>query len=94
MIKKVGKEFGYTFGRNYDLTESYRCEDAEIVLVNYGTIAGTAKEAVDVMRDHGIAVGSLKIRYFRPFPDEDIRDILLRIPEEQRQKGKVCVRLC
>jgi len=76
VIKDVGKEFGETFGHRYDLVEPYRCDDAELILVNYGTIAGTAKEAVDVMRNQGISVGSLKIRYFRPFPDEELRDAL------------------
>ncbi|NQT25905.1 pyruvate ferredoxin oxidoreductase [candidate division KSB1 bacterium] len=72
VIKEVGQEFGKIFGRTYDLTESYRCDDAELILVSYGTIAGTAKEAVDQMRNSGIVVGVLKIRYFRPFPTEDV----------------------
>ncbi|MBN2104790.1 pyruvate ferredoxin oxidoreductase [bacterium] len=76
VIRDVGKKFGELFDRQYDLVEPYRCDDAEIILVNYGTIAGTAKEAVDVMRDQGISVGSLKIRYFRPFPSEDIEAVL------------------
>jgi pyruvate/2-oxoacid:ferredoxin oxidoreductase alpha subunit len=74
VIKDVGKEFGEHFGRTYDLVEAYRCEDAENILITYGTIAGTAKDAVDVMRDEGQSVGTLKIRYFRPFPSEDIRE--------------------
>jgi 2-oxoisovalerate ferredoxin oxidoreductase alpha subunit len=76
IIREVGKEFGEQFGKEYGLTESYRCDDADLVLVNYGTIAGTAKDAVDRMRDRGLAVGILKIRYFRPFPNEEVRDIL------------------
>ncbi len=76
VITEVGKEFGRTFGREYGLTESYRCDDAEIVLVTYGTIAGTAKDAVDRMREKGIDVGLLKIRYFRPFPEEEACQIL------------------
>ena len=76
VITEVGKEFGKIFGREYGLTENYRCDDAEIVLVSYGTIAGTAKDAVDRMRDKGINVGLLKIRYFRPFPEEEICQIL------------------
>lgn len=76
VIKNVGREFGEIFGRSYDLVEAYRCNDAELILVNYGTIAGTAKEAVDDMREKGIAVGSLKIRYLRPFPEEDILAVL------------------
>jgi 2-oxoisovalerate ferredoxin oxidoreductase alpha subunit len=78
LIGEVGKEFGKAFGREYGLIEAYRCDDAETVLVNYGTIAGTAKDAVDKMRDKGMSVGSLKIRYLRPFPDEEIRTVLGR----------------
>jgi pyruvate/2-oxoacid:ferredoxin oxidoreductase alpha subunit len=75
-IRKVGKEFGKIFGREYGLTEAYRCDDAEFILVDYGTIAGTAKDAVDRMREKGILVGALKIRYLRPFPAEEVRDVL------------------
>ena len=78
VIREVGKEFGKTFGREYGLTEAYRCDDAEMILVDYGTIAGTAKDAVDRMREQGIAVGSLKIRYLRPFPNEEVRKTLKR----------------
>jgi pyruvate/2-oxoacid:ferredoxin oxidoreductase alpha subunit len=76
IIKRVGKEFNKTFGREYGLTEAYRCEDADFVLVDYGSIAGTCKDAVDRMRDKGVPVGALKIRYFRPFPEEEIKQVL------------------
>ena len=76
IIKKVGKEFGRVFGHEYGLTEAYRCEDAEIILVDYGTIAGTAKDAIDRMRNNGIDVGALKIRYLRPFPNEEVQEVL------------------
>jgi len=73
VITAVGKEFGKSFGREYGLIEKYRCDDAELILINYSTIAGTAKDAVDRMRNKGIKVGSLKVRYFRPFPSEEIK---------------------
>jgi 2-oxoisovalerate ferredoxin oxidoreductase alpha subunit len=76
VIKSIGKEFGELFGRAYDLVDSYRCDDAEFILATYGTLAGTAKEAVDRLREQGVAAGCLKIRYFRPFPIEDVRQIL------------------
>jgi len=76
VIKSVGKEFGKIFGREYGLVEEYKCDDAEDILVTYGTIAGTAKDAVDRLREKGNKVGALKIRYLRPFPDEEIRNIL------------------
>jgi 2-oxoisovalerate ferredoxin oxidoreductase alpha subunit len=79
IIKLVGKKFGQVFGREYGLTEAYRCEGAEFVLVDYGTIAGTCKDAVDRMRDNGIPVGALKIRYLRPFPEEEIKQVLQNV---------------
>ena len=39
VIKEVGAEFGEKFGREYGLTESYLCEDAEIILVCMGSIS-------------------------------------------------------
>ena len=58
------------------MTDAYSCEDADTILVTYGTIAGTAKDAVDRMRDKGMKVGALKIRYLRPFPSEEVVEIL------------------
>ena len=76
VIKQVGNEFKQIFGKKYDLIETYKCDDADLILVDYGTIAGTAKESVDQMREKGVKVGNLKIRYLRPFPKENIREIL------------------
>ncbi|MCD6118066.1 pyruvate ferredoxin oxidoreductase [bacterium] len=76
IIRSVGKEFGKIFGREYGLVEEYRCDDAEEILVTYGTIAGTTKDAVDRLREKGHKAGALKIRYFRPFPEEEIREVL------------------
>ncbi|MCD6579243.1 pyruvate ferredoxin oxidoreductase [bacterium] len=75
-IQEVGKEFGDKFGRYYDMTEAYKTEDADIILVTHGTIAGTAKETVDRLRAEGKKVGNLKIRYLRPFPDEQVYEHL------------------
>ncbi|MBN1894982.1 pyruvate ferredoxin oxidoreductase [bacterium] len=81
VIQTVAGEFQKTFGRFYGLVDPYRCEDAECVLVCYGTIAGTAKEAVDALRETGVKAGVLRIRYFRPFPGEEIRRILEHVPK-------------
>jgi 2-oxoisovalerate ferredoxin oxidoreductase alpha subunit len=75
VIIRTGAEFSGAFGRSYGLTEAYRCDDAETILITYGTIAGTAKVAADRMREKGIRAGILKLRYFRPFPAEDIRRV-------------------
>lgn len=65
---KIGQEYGKLSGRSYGLFESYKLEDAEVALVAMGSVAGTAKVAVDELRRGGAKVGLLKLRVFRPFP--------------------------
>lgn len=76
--KKVVEEadllWGRLIGRRYGgLTECYRCEDAKHFMMGVGAWVGDMREAVDYLRDRfGLKVGLVKIRYFRPFPKEDI----------------------
>ncbi len=76
VIIDVGKEFGEKFGRTYGLFETYKLEDAEVGLVVLSSTAGTAKAAVDNLRQQGLKVGLLKPRVFRPFPAEELVDAL------------------
>ncbi|MDD1675665.1 MAG: pyruvate ferredoxin oxidoreductase [Methanomicrobiales archaeon] len=77
VIVKAGKEFGEQFGRDYgSLVESYRLEDADTALVALGSVCGTAKDSIDEMRKQGKKVGLLKIRTYRPFPLEEVRNAL------------------
>lgn len=76
-IREVTKEFAQKFGRDYGgLIESYRADDAEYLIAAYGTIASTAREAVDSLRNRGIKAGLVKMRVLRPFPVEDLRELL------------------
>ncbi len=79
-IVKVGKEFGQTFGRDYGYFEPYRLEDAELCMVALGSTAGTAKMAVDELRQEGLKAGLLKIRVFRPLPHAELCRILSSFP--------------
>ncbi|MCI8509283.1 MAG: pyruvate ferredoxin oxidoreductase [Lachnospiraceae bacterium] len=72
VILEVGKEFGEVSGRSYGFFEEYRLDDADYALVMIGSAAGTTKDAVDALREQGIKAGLLKLRVFRPFPDEEI----------------------
>ena len=76
VIKEVDEEYRRRFGRSYGgLVEEYRCEDADTVLVAMGTIASTARAAVDEMRKDGKSVGLIKLKSFRPFPHEEFQRI-------------------
>lgn len=72
VIKKVQNEFKTKFGRDYDLIEEYKSKDADTILIGMGTLCGTSRVVIDEMRKKGKKVGMVKIRCFRPFPEEDL----------------------
>jgi len=76
VIKKVGREFGKLSGRPYDLLEKYKTEEAELIIVAAGSTAGTVKVVVDELREENVKAGLLKIRAFRPFPYQEIAQVL------------------
>jgi pyruvate/2-oxoacid:ferredoxin oxidoreductase alpha subunit len=81
VIKSAHDEFAQVFGRRYGMTELYRCEDADVVLVTSGTITGTARVVVDQERAKGRRVGLLKVRLFRPTPVDELKSGLLKVPK-------------
>ncbi|MCD6399773.1 pyruvate ferredoxin oxidoreductase [candidate division WOR-3 bacterium] len=74
--EKTGKEFGEMFGREYGLVETYKADDADFLIISSATIASTARVAVDRLRERGMKIGILRIRVFRPFPVEKVREIV------------------
>ena len=79
VVLDVAREFAKISGREYGLFEAYRLEDADYAMVIIGSAAGTAKDAVDALREKGIKAGLLKIRLFRPFPAEEIARALFHV---------------
>lgn len=76
VILDVAKEYAQISGREYGLFEEYRTEDADYIMLMIGSAAGTAKQAVDELREEGKKAGVLKLRVFRPFPAEEIVEAL------------------
>ncbi len=76
-IEEVANEFRDVYGRYYGgLIDGYVLEDAEIVIMAMGSVIGTIKDTIDVLRSEGESVGLLKVRSFRPFPAEAVRKAL------------------
>jgi len=69
---ELTKEFQQIFGREYSAVETYRCDDAKFVFVMMGCFATKAKEAVDRLRESGVAIGLVRPRLLRPFPAHDL----------------------
>lgn len=79
VIAEVSAEFEQLTGRKYEFFEKYKMDDAETVIVCMNSTAGTAKAAVDELRDQGVKAGLLKIRMFRPFPAEEVAEVLKNV---------------
>lgn len=75
VIQGVTKEFARTFDRDYSgLIEQYRMDDAKYALIASGTLASTGKYVVNKLREEGEKVGLIRLRFFRPFPDQEIME--------------------
>jgi pyruvate ferredoxin oxidoreductase alpha subunit len=88
-IPEIAAEFEAIFGRpGGGLLQTYHTEAAETIVVSLGSVSGSIKEVIDAMRLDGIAIGSVNITSFRPFPLEELRNVL------SEAKRIVCLEKC
>jgi pyruvate ferredoxin oxidoreductase alpha subunit len=73
---EVAADFARTFGRRHGAVEAYLTEDAQFVFVMLGSFATKAREAVDRLREISWAVGLVRPRLLRPFPEARLRELL------------------
>ena len=79
-IPELSSELGERLGRNVgQLLRTYRTEGAELVVVALGSVNGTVQDVVDDLRGEGVAIGSVNICCYRPFPLAALADAL-RLP--------------
>ncbi|MFB3886546.1 MAG: transketolase C-terminal domain-containing protein [Thermodesulfobacteriota bacterium] len=76
LCRECDDHFEEAFGRRHGSIQTYGCEDADLILVTAGTLAGTCSVAADRYRERGVKVGVLRVRLFRPFPGEEIDNAL------------------
>jgi pyruvate/2-oxoacid:ferredoxin oxidoreductase alpha subunit len=73
-VRKLEEKYKQA-GRHEVRFESWRTDDAEIVLVGYGIVGRILKAAVELARARGIAVGLLRPITLFPFPSQQIREL-------------------
>ncbi len=78
VIQKAYQEFKDEFGRGdpSPFIEEYMADDADIILVGMGTLALPVKVAIRRLREQGTKVGFVRIKFFRPFATEELRQAL------------------
>ncbi len=72
----IAAEFTARTGRELSEIETYRSRDADWVFVMIGSFATKAKQAVDRLRDADWAIGLVRPRLLRPFPERQLRAAL------------------
>ncbi|HMK83632.1 MAG TPA: pyruvate ferredoxin oxidoreductase [Candidatus Bathyarchaeia archaeon] len=78
VIREAWKDYYRYVGKQYSpFIESTLMEDADIVLVSMGAYTKDAIYAAKRMREKGIKTGVVRLRYWRPFPGDELRDVLL-----------------
>lgn len=61
--------------------DTHRTEDAEVVVVAYGSAARIAESAVDDLREEGIAAGLFRPITLWPYPMAELRRLASRVPK-------------
>jgi pyruvate ferredoxin oxidoreductase alpha subunit len=80
VIREAYADFAKIFGRDYGnpFFEEFETADADIVLVGMGTLSNPMRVAIRQMRKEGKKVGFVRVRWFRPFPAEELAKCLGR----------------
>ena len=80
VILEVHEEFRRVFGRGTETPwyEEYMTDDAEICFLGMGTMSLPLRVAVRRARDRGVKIGFIRLKWFRPFATEEIREALSR----------------
>ena len=73
VVNEVQREFESRFGRRYEAIEVYGRPESKVLLLAMGSVAASAKAAVDVLNREGVSVGLLRLRLFRPFPTLELQ---------------------
>jgi pyruvate ferredoxin oxidoreductase alpha subunit len=74
VILQAWDEFNKAFGRKYLPVEKYHSDGAKVLLMTMGSIGETASVAIDGLRAEGMDVGQIRLRLWRPFPFEELRE--------------------
>jgi len=70
-------EFSELTGRPYNRVNTYRCEDADYVILGQGSVVSSAETVADYLREtRKIKVGVINLIMFRPFPTDRISELL------------------
>ena len=79
IFPEVVEEYARISGRKYWYFNSYMADDADAVVIVMGSTYGTVKTAAKKLREEGLKVGVIGLTMFRPFPEEQLVEVLKNV---------------
>lgn len=79
VFKEVAADYAKLSGREYQVLDLYKMEDAEVALFLLNSAAESSKDVVDQLRQKGIKAGVISPNIIRPFPAKEIREALKNV---------------
>jgi pyruvate ferredoxin oxidoreductase alpha subunit len=95
VIVEVLEEWAARFDRRYSLIERNGMEGAETLFVTMGSLGETTMTAVEGLNDSGHSIGQVRIRLWRPFPQEEFLEAIqgakrLIVIDRALSPGSIC----
>jgi pyruvate ferredoxin oxidoreductase alpha subunit len=77
VIREAWRDYGEAAGREYPpFIEQTLMEDADVAMVSMGAYTKDAVFAAKRARARGVKAGVVRLRYWRPFPSDELRQAL------------------
>jgi pyruvate ferredoxin oxidoreductase alpha subunit len=95
VVVEVLEEWATRFDRRYSLVERNGMEGAETLFVTMGSLGETTMTAVEGLNESGHSIGQVRIRLWRPFPQEEFLEAIqgakrLIVIDRALSPGSVC----
>ena len=74
-IPAVFEEYAKLSGRNYNMIETYKMDDADAAVMLMNSAADTAFDVIDNLRKNGQKAGLVYPRVIRPYPKEEVKKV-------------------
>ncbi|GGF97483.1 thiamine pyrophosphate-dependent enzyme [Paenibacillus aceti] len=79
VFERIADEYAQLTGREYQMLDLYRMEDAEVAVFLMNSASEIIKDVVDELRAQGIKAGSIAPNMIRPFPQKQIAEALKNV---------------
>ena len=76
VFKEIARDFQQVFGRLHDVIECFMMDGAEYAIVCSNSYSSIIRAGVKALRRRGVRVGMVRLKMLRPFPREELADVL------------------